>query len=85
MSVVKGGQRHILAVFFVLAMSFASVRAIDSDAIVDAPNGNEPIDGTSHEEQPKQTCATFYRLDDVTQMNDEIRRCLIPSRPDVHG
>jgi hypothetical protein len=38
-----------------------------------------PIDGTSNGQPPKQKCATYYRLDDVTELNDEIKRCLIPS------
>ncbi|KAJ6444310.1 hypothetical protein O9K51_02704 [Purpureocillium lavendulum] len=32
-----------------------------------------------------ETCAAFYRLDDVTELDDEIRRCLIPSRPGNAG
>ncbi|KAL7969266.1 hypothetical protein HDV63DRAFT_378011 [Trichoderma sp. SZMC 28014] len=65
MPVTKAGQRHILAVVLFLAITCAAVRAADGGAIIPA------IDQTKH------TCATFYRLDDVTEMDDEIRRCLI--------
>lgn len=79
MPVAKGSHRHFFAALLIFAVSCAGVRATSGGVIVPGPEGPEPIDETSNEQHPKQTCAASYRLDDITELNDEIRRCLIPS------
>lgn len=61
MLVVRTSQIH-LAAFLILTILSAAVCA-DVDVVKSAPNGRE---------QTIETCASFYRLDDVTEINDEI-------------
>ncbi|PHH91187.1 hypothetical protein CDD83_1373 [Cordyceps sp. RAO-2017] len=64
MPAANDGQRHFLAaLLLILGLHVLSCAAVRA------------ADGAS----PEQTCATYYRLDDVTEWNDEIRRCLIAS------
>ncbi len=49
------------------------------------PNGPDPTDKARHEQHPKQTCALPYRLDDVTETNDDVLECLHPSRAGKPG
>merc|ERR1712000_9498 len=73
MPAAKTGRKLRLVAFIILATSSAALRTADSHAIISEPNGTQPIDGTSNEQHSKQTCAALYRLDDVTEMNDEMR------------
>lgn len=77
MRAATNGLRYFISALFILAVSCAAVRA-EGDGVASPHDGRAPIDGTSDEQPLKQTCKTFYRLDDVTELNDEIRRCLIP-------
>lgn len=79
MPVAKGGQRLVLAALFLLAISCSAVRAADGGVPIAAPDGHGPVERTSAEHGARQTCGAFYRLDDVTELNDEIKRCLIAS------
>ncbi|UNI13392.1 hypothetical protein JDV02_000140 [Purpureocillium takamizusanense] len=78
MLAAKAGQSHFLAAVLILALSCAAVRAAGA-VVVPAPDEViKPIDETTNKQNPGQTCAAYYRIDDVTEINDEIRRCLIP-------
>lgn len=78
MRAATNGQKYFFSALLFLAVSYAPVRA-DGGAIASPHDERGSIDGTRDEQPLKQTCATFYRLDDVTELNDEIRPCLIPS------
>ena len=72
------GRRLLISAILLLAVSCAAVRA-DDDGVISPEDALGPADGTENEQTLKRPCAAFYRLDDVTEMNDEIRRCLMPS------
>lgn len=81
-------QRNVLGAAFILAVLCASVYAVKDDAVDAGTVRRGPTDARSNEQHPLQneasqqqqqlhTCPVLYRLDDVTEMSDEIRRCLI--------
>lgn len=78
MRAATNGQKCLISALLILSVLCAPVHA-DGGAIASLHDEREPVDRTRDEQFPKQTCATFYRLDDVTELNDEIRRCLITS------
>lgn len=79
MPATVGGWRHLLATLIFLATSCAALHAVavDGGDNVATPNGRRATDQPNNEQGVVHTCTVYYRLDDVTEMNDEIRRCLI--------
>lgn len=84
MLVVRGGPRQLLAALL-LAMLWATVLAADAGPNIPVSDAQNPIDGSRNERHPVQTCGTVHRLDDITEISDDTRRCLIPPRPGIRG
>lgn len=77
MSPTKGGRRQLVTTLLLYAASCAALHAVDGDAIRAVPDWRRATEAPSSEQDVVQPCTVYYRADDVTEMNDEIRRCLI--------
>lgn len=73
MRLPKGVHRRYVAAFFFCALPCTMVLAT-------IPGNPLPTSKSSHEGLPRLACVLPQRLDDVTETNDEVRKCLSLSR-----
>ena len=76
MPATERGWRHLLAILGFLATTCAALRAVNGGNNLATLIKRRVTDGQSSEQGIVRTCAGYGRLDDVTELHDEIRQCL---------
>ncbi|KAJ6444306.1 hypothetical protein O9K51_02700 [Purpureocillium lavendulum] len=77
-------KRGLVAALLVLAAAAACCSAAPHQ-MPPSPRSNAAAVAEGDGLSKREECAALYRLDDVTILDDEIRRCLVPSRPGAGG
>jgi hypothetical protein len=81
MPLYEGSRKLRLVVLLIFVLLFATAQAASVDTVESGFDAHKPIERNSGEKYPERACTAFYRLDDVTEMTDEIRQCLfLPGR-----